>query len=371
MAINIVPYSERWIPAVIEFNARLQAAGVASRFPESHIPKWLPRSESRSIYQEFFLAVDGDCVRGGYILKHQEFFLNGQTRSIGNYQLPLSEGVINKTYAAVGLQLLSHALSRQPLLFCLGIGGFREPLTKMLVAMGWDVYPVPFCARIIRPFTFFREIAHLRKTAARRLLLDLAACSGAGWCAVKLQQTVAARRRPRHEHLTVERVGHFDAWADELWEANKGKYLMSAVRSAGVLNILYPHTDPRFITLKVSDDKRVIGWVVLLATRMAHHKHFGRMNLGSIVDGLGAPGRESEIVAVADRWLVNEGVDLIVSNQARREWSAALHQCGHFQGPSNFLLAVSKSLSVELGTLEHNMDRIHVNRGDGDGPIHL
>lgn len=371
MAIEIVPYTEGWIPAVAEFNARLKAGDIKSKFPESHIPHWLPRSTGRSIFQDLYLAAGGNTVRGGYILKHQDFIINGEILSIGNYQLPLSEGIINKAYTTIGLQLLSDALRRQPLLYSLGIGGFDEPLTGMLKAMGWSICALPFYARIICPTNFFQEIAFLRRTSARRLLFNLLAYSGAGWCAVKLQRALTMKGQLNGRDLTVERMKRFDPWADELWESSKKRYLMSAVRNSATLNILYPETDQRFIILRIVKINHVIGWVVLLATQLRNHKHFGQMTLGSIVDNLALPEHEAEVIAAADRWLVNEEVDLIVSNQAHQDWSLALRRNRFLRGPSNFLLAVSKELAKRLEPWERNIRRIHMNRGDGDGPINL
>lgn len=371
MVIEIVPYTECWIGAVAEFNARLKAGNIKSKFPESHIPHWLPKSDGRSIFQDHYLAVGGNTVRGGYILKHQNFIIDGEVLSIGNYQLPLSEGIINKAYAAVGLQLLSDALRRQPLLYSLGIGGFDEPLTKMLKAMGWSIYALPFHAKILCPINFFKEISFLRRTSARRLLFDLIAYSGVGWCTVKLQRALSMKRPLNCRDLSIERMTRFDSWADGLWELGKGKYLMSAVRDSATLNILYPEADQRFIILKIGKKNRVIGWAVLLTTHLRNHKHFGQMTLGSIVDNFALPEHEAEVIAAADRWLVNEKVDLIVSNQAHQDWSLAFKRNRFLRGPSNFLLAVSKELSKKLEPLERNILRIHMDRGDGDGPINL
>ena len=63
------------------------------------------------------------------------------------------------------------------------------------------------------------------------------------------------------------------------------------------------------------------------------------------------------------------GVDLIVSNQLHAAWSLALLDAGFRLGPSNYLLAASPALAACAGTARD--DEFHINRGDGDGPIHL
>ncbi len=371
MGITIIPYTQDWVPAVVAFNVRLQAGGMNVRFPETPTPAWLPRLPGRSLYQEYFLAVSGDAVRGAYILKSQEFVLRGDVVTVGNLQLPISEGTVDKAFAAVGLQLLSDALRRQPLLYSLGIGGSQEPLTRLLRAVGWSIAPVPFVARVHHPVRFLREITYLRKTSARRALLDTLAISGLGAVGIRLGQALAKRSRRLVRDVTAVRVSNFETWADALWHDVSAQYSLAATRSSAVLNILYPAANQRFIILKIRVGQKPVGWAVLLATPLSEHRHFGKMKLGSIVDNLALPGYEAAVTAAATDWLEHEDVDLIVSNQAHAKWVAVVKQRGYFQGPSNFLLAISKALTERLAPLAQHWPGIHMNRGDGDGPIHL
>ena len=157
MSVEIVSYTRDHVQAVQELNVRLKAAGIAMRFPESETPAWLPRLTDRKIFQEYYLAAEAGAIRGGYILKHQEFTINGEIASIGNYQLPLSEGIIDKRYGFVGLTLLSDALRRQPLLYSLGIGGYEESLAQLLKGMGWRLVTVPFFFRVCNPTGFLAQ----------------------------------------------------------------------------------------------------------------------------------------------------------------------------------------------------------------------
>src|SRR6202158_2911081 len=191
MAIVVQPYRPEHEPAVAEFNRRLRQAGadenmVFYRWAE---PRWLPGSAGSRIHNQFFVAVDGEIVRGGYALKTQEFFFpDGQIRSIHYYHHPLSEGIVSKAHAIVGTLLLRDAMQRAPLLYCLGMGGYDHPLPQMLVRLGWTHCLVPFYFRVVTPSKFLRNMETLRSSAARKLLLDLAAYSGAGWAGSKLFQ---------------------------------------------------------------------------------------------------------------------------------------------------------------------------------------
>jgi hypothetical protein len=91
MSTTISPQLPEHAGIVREFNQRLAAGGRRYRFPESPVPHWLPPAPGRRLFQEHFLAVDAGTVRGGYILKHQDFRLDGETCEVGNYQLPLAE----------------------------------------------------------------------------------------------------------------------------------------------------------------------------------------------------------------------------------------------------------------------------------------
>jgi hypothetical protein len=50
-------------------------------------------------------------------------------------------------------------------------------------------------------------------------------------------------------------------------------------------------------------------------------------------------------------------------------WLRALAESGFREGPSNYLLALSPPFVDAIGGANH--DQFHINRGDGDGPIHL
>lgn len=371
LAIEIVPYTEELIDAVKAFNARLIVGGAPSKFPEEHMSWWLPKITDRVIYQEYFLAVDGRSVVGGYILKHQQFSFKGNIKSMPCFGLPISEGIVDKTYVGVGALVFRDALMRQPLMFTLGIGSNEAVVTKMLRAMGWSTYSVPFHFKVNHPFRFFRYITHLRKTALRRAFLDILAVTGLGWAGIRLLQNISKRPYIRNETAAVEEINDFAPWSDELWDKCKSKYSMIAVRDSTTLNILYPRESDKFIRLKVLRGTDLIGWVVVLDTEMQNHSYFGNLRVGSIVDCLALTENAASVIQAATRFLEARGVDLIISNQSHRSWYLALRDSGFIRGPSNFIFVASKKLTDLLCPFEVNTTDIHMNRGDGDGPIHL
>ena len=368
--ITIVPYTEDLEEAVRQFNRKLKEGGADVRFPESHVPEWLPRREGSMLFQEYYLAMDDGVVRGGYILKSQDFLIGGKVRTIADLRLPLSEGIVNPDYNFLGLRLVMNALARQPLLFALGMGGYSQPLPQMLKAMRWSMGPVPFLFLIVRPAAFLRNIAALRTSKTRRFACDVAACTGLGSLAWRLA-SLAHPSYHTDNSVTWEEVDEFGPWVDEIWKTGRTETTLAAVRDAAVVRTLYPPDDHRFIRLKISRNAQSIGWAVGLATQMESHKQFGNMKVGTLVDGFSTPANALDVVSCTRDALENRGVDLIVSNQSHTAWSDALSRCGFRQGPTNFLFAASPKLARLVPDFSDAFARFHVNRGDGDGPIHL
>ncbi|MBI4559141.1 MAG: hypothetical protein HY706_16270 [Candidatus Hydrogenedentes bacterium] len=369
MAFKIVPYTDEHVAAVREFNRRLREGGVAFAMPELPVPDWLPMLADRRIFQEYYVLLEDTVVRGGYVLKHQDFFLSGEVLSIADYRMPISEGVVDKAYNLVGVQLLTDALKRQPVMYGLGMGGFDQPIAKMLKAMGWTMFAVPFFFWVNHPFRFLRNIVALRKSAMRRFLLDLLAVSGLGWLGIKLLHWF--RREKWHESWAWETLPQFGSWADELWEACKNQHPLAAVRDAATLNILYPPEKKEFIKLKVSSGDRVVGWAVLLNTPMIGHKQFGNMRVGTVVDCLALSNHKPKVVFAAVECLTAASADIVITNQSDQNWCAAFRRTGFLSGPSNFIFAASKKLAAHLQPFDEKKNSIHMTRGDGDGPIHL
>ncbi|MGE5648168.1 MAG: hypothetical protein ACM336_20515 [Acidobacteriota bacterium] len=355
--VNVIArYTEDCAPAVREFNARLAADGAAEfQLPETPSE----RCDGRRLAEECFLALEGCAVRGGYILNHQDFSLRGKTIRAAHYRLGVSEGVVNRAYAGVGLQMLRAALNREPMLFALGMGGEERPLPRMLKAMGWRLESVPFYFKMVRPARVLGELRMLQSTPARRAAAAAARFTGAGWLAVHAAQTWKGRAAPA---AAAEPVPAFEQWADALWERANAGYALVAARDAASLNALYPPGEARYIRLRVPQ-----GWALVLDTRMRGHKQFGDLRVGTIADCLALPQDAEAVTAAAAGWLSARGVDLIVSNQSHAAWGRALERSGFLRGPSNYVFAASRKLAEALGGFEE----MHINRGDGDGPIHL
>jgi hypothetical protein len=370
MALTLEPFAESHSEPVRAFNRRLATAGSSFQFPEGPVPAWLPPTPGVSVRQEYFVVREDSQVRGGYILKPQLFQVGDTVRTVADYRLPISEGIVDGKYAMVGMLTLKDALRRQPLLYGLGMGSPREPVARMLQIFKWRMVPCPFFFFAVRPARFLRGIAFLRLTPLRRILLDLLATSGLGWLALRLAQWRESRGGSAAScSWTVEE--QFSTWCDDLWERSKPAYSLAAVRTREVLDALYPAEGGRFLRLKVIEAGTAVGWAVVLDTPMQDHRQFGDLRVGSVVDCLALPGREQAVVSTATRFLEERGVDLVVTNQLHRDWCAAFQANGFLSGPSNFYFAVCPALATLLAPFDPNLERVHMTRGDGDGPINL
>jgi hypothetical protein len=307
---------------------------------------------------EVYIATEGDTVRGGYMLRRQKFFVRGKEITVAHYRLPLSEGVVDRHYAMLGVRLVRDALARESRLYCLGMGGWSKPLPQMLKLLHWRMCEVPFHFKVLRATRFLHNIRVVRTSIWRKIALDLAALTGAGWLGMKFLGH-GARVAPQPHEI----VPAFADWADGAWNRARDTYGVIAERDSATLEALYPASEERFLRVRAAD-----GWAVLLDTQMRGHLQFGDMRVGSIVDCLASPEQAPDVMRAAATVLEKRGVDLIVSNQLHRTWSDALQQAGFRKGPSNFLLAFSPALAQSVDAADHE---IHFNRGDGDGPIHL
>jgi hypothetical protein len=373
--IAIVPYEAAHIPALIAFNARVgdagikEAHGIQTLLAETHVARqWSPESGRT---EEAYLAADGDAIRGGYVLERQAFLLNGEIVSIGLFRHPMSEGGVDKRYALVGPRLLRDALRREPLLYGAGIGGYQVAAARMLKSSGFHLETVPFYFRVQHAARFLREIRLLRSSRLRRFASDAGAATGLGSLGILVVQRLRSGQTPTRRGVTAREVESFDGWADAVWAACKETIDFGAVRDEAVLGAPYNMPGNRFVKVAIEAGDEPCGWAVCLATDHRDNKYFGNLKVGSIVDCLAKPGYEVAVINAAIERLTSEDVDLIVTNQLLPVLGSALRLAGFLSGPSNYLFAASPALKIRLGSSATGGRRIHINRGDGDGPVNL
>lgn len=367
MKTRIEPYREEMVEAVMQFNERLNSAAspYSSWLAGNPISAVSAMTAGAGFRQECFLALEGAAVRGGYTLYHQLWSIRGETIAVANCMRPISEGVIDRAYGMVGVRLIHDALRRQPLQFGLGLG--NSPMTRVLRAMGWDIWPVPFYFKVTNGARFLKNLQALRRNPAGSLLVDLAAGTGLASLGARVVSAVSSRRVNRR--FSVEAVDSFSCWSDQLWNAARRAYAVLEERDSGVLNLLFSGR-PGLTCLKVSEGPRPLGWVVLEAIS-SNQIRFGSMKVQSIMDCLALPEDADVVIHAAVKYLEARDVDLIISNQSHRAWRRALRHSGFLGVSSTFLFASAPSLTQLLHAADPSGGNMHFTRGGGDVAVPL
>ena len=354
-----------------DFNYRLKESGVNFQFPLFVSSDGFSFNKGAKIYTKNYVVVDANgIVRGGYILKYQKFSFHKKHITSVIFQLPLSEGLINKKYNDVSLMIFKDAFSRSDKLLTVGLGGLKNRFPKILRAFGWQLELIPFYFKIKNIKNFMQNITYLNDKPIINGIVKLSYFSGLLFLFLRISQIFKAN--VNSQLYSYEKFEKFEDWAEAIWENSKTKYLLIANRNTENLNAMYPANDNTLIRLKIILEKKIIGWCILKKTKLSNHKQFGNMYLGSIVDCLCLDGYEKILISCANDFLMESNVDLIVTNQSSKFFCSSLQKNGFLKGPSNFALALSEYFYKNIpGGLKQNLSYFHFNRGDGDGPINL
>jgi hypothetical protein len=362
MAIRISPFLQEDEAAVREFNNRVRGRESTFEFPETAMPEWLPPAPGRSTFQQRFLALENDEVHGGYALKRQDFSFRGVASGVACYHSALSEGVANERYSDLDGQLISDALTREPLLYTLEVDRTGRTPAHAAQTSEWKRSAVPGYLRIVHPGAYLRNMETLRTTAWRRFLLSLAALTGLGWAGVRLHQRAKAKPQAA-QSATVDFFDVFGAWSDDLWMQCAPRYPFLAVRDRATLAILYP--GGKFLRMKIASGGATIGWAVAVDTQMQWNREFGDMRLGSLIDCLALPEHAPQVITAVRRVLERRGVDLIVCNHSHPAWGAALRGAGFLNGSFDLVFSASRALTRKLDEAGA-ADNLFLMRGDGN-----
>lgn len=373
MSIRILPHAAQHAPAVERFNRRMAEGGSPWGFYVDPQPDWIAPRPGQTVWREYHLAVDDDGeVRGAFALKPQDWWVQGRTEVVTDWQGPFSEGSVNVQYNTLGLRMIRDMLKKRPLLYSWGHGGNEQPVVQMLQKMGWVMHQTPFCLLILKPSRFLRLNALLRTSAARRLAFDIAAVTGVGHLLLKAMHLALRLRHGRRFRAEAVEVAEFGPWADALWERCKDRYSALAWRDAASMNALLPAGAwPPGIRLRVDRAGQTIGWAVVMDTQMRGEHRFGDLRVGSVVDCLADPADTGDVVAVATRFLRQRGVDIVVSNQAHPAWAGGFAQNGYAVLPDKRMFAPSPALRALLEPFDETARGLHLTNMDGHGPMAL
>jgi len=366
MPLRFETFVERHLPAVREFNQRMTAGHAASDFllPTGVEAARTPAGDP--IQWTRYVVLDGDAVRGGLLAMEQPGWLNGHTACALNFQSPLSEGIVDPRYSVVAMQMVKFMQKQADAVFMVGMGAIDRPLPKLLLAAGWSVRPVPFLFRVHRAGKLLRELRMLHNSPVKRVGASVARFTGLGSLALAFKQHRAAKADG-----TIRQVNEWGDWADEIWQRCRDGCSFAVMRDRRTLASLYPASDSNLRIYVIERIKQPVGWSACLNTRLENHRHFGDLQVGSILDCLAEPGAMATTAILTDGELATQGADLVLVNHSHKVWVEAFGSAGFLSGPSNYMLAISKKLTEAVRTVPDGDNRIHVTRGDGDGRIHL
>ena len=310
MSIKILPYADEHMDEVKAFNTRLNANAGGFNFPEIATSSELPPNLGHPIEQKYYIARDLETkkIHGGYILKSFPIFKMGQEEKAGNYQLPLSEGIINPQYGMIGIQLYLDAIKKESKLYSLGMGNIERPLPQFLKKMGWRVEGVPFYFKILNPGKVIKNLPAIKnhpKIKPFLFFLDHLKVFALGIYLLNFLNKCKVFHIKEVECIIESEFGE---WANDLWNNAKNNYAWIATRNAACLNLLYPKNSPRFIRLHIKRAGQTIGWALVLATQMGEHKQFPFLKLGTIADTLALPGEELTIMKMAADFLTKQNL---------------------------------------------------------------
>jgi hypothetical protein len=115
--LAFVPYAPELDERIVDFNRRLAAGRAQGDFRLQVGPSRLLFTPGEAILEERYVAIEGAAVRGGVVLQVQPFRVEGETRTVANMQLPLSEGTVDRRYVYDGMWLIKQVLRRHPYCF--------------------------------------------------------------------------------------------------------------------------------------------------------------------------------------------------------------------------------------------------------------
>jgi hypothetical protein len=329
MTLRLVPHAEEWREAVRALNERVAPKGGAGFF-EGPVPSWLPPAPGRSMFRQYFVAVDdAGEAHGGYVLKREPALVAGRPRTVASVQGPYSEGAVDPRYAGAVFAMVRDMLEREPLLYGWGLERRADTVLRLFHKLGWRSHATPL------------------------LLLHAGSVAGP----------------PAPE---CEEVAAFGDWADELWDRCAERYAFAVIRDRRTLNDLYPAANGRFRRLVVRRKGRVVGWALAGVRSFENHPRFGTSRAGVLWDFFAGPEDAAPLVAAARDHLLRLGAKVVLASASHAGWIEALQSAGFELRPERRHFLVSRPLAAALGPFEGRAAECFLTFGDGEsylGPL--
>jgi hypothetical protein len=373
LTLRFAPLTPDLLQSYKEFNTRL------SNPPSAAVPNRDRNGDTPAPMEvERYVAVDGGgAVRGAYLLRWQSLWLRGREVQGAALGYPISEGIIDKRYAMVGVSILRDAVKRCKDQYVLGGGGRDGNVFRIARHTGWQIADVPFRFRVLKARNLVRQLPQTQH-GVRRIVAGVAANTGLAQLGTALLQAGSALRHGgtsslrQPSNVTVEIVRSLADAAEDIWPRVKSQYTFCVVRNGAHVEPAFPPERADLRRLIVRVDGSIVGWAVVMTESLSRLKAFlGDVNPGLIVDAFGDTSRAGEIVRAATAYLASQGVDVVITNSSHHSWLSAYKNAGFLSWHSQFPLIVSQSLACRIGDLALTLPESHMSRGDGDGVHYL
>lgn len=359
------PYRPTDQPAALALTERLQAHDPSLSYP-------IPETSCSSLCTnpsevQLIVAVDNEGIHGGYSMRCDHYCWRGEPVLLYYFGYPISEGLFNKKYATLGLQLQRDIQKRAQLAYGLGGGGIQSRVNQLKIRGGWSAEEVPCFFYCHRPRRVVENLPALHRTNVRSFLAKASARSGLASAAVGTANYVRSRSS-RHfsKKTSYKLVSQFPEWADRLYEQSLAEYDLIARRDRTTLDLRFPVDAPFLQRGIVRSRSRNVGWFVTLEKIHNKPQHFGDLKVGLVADFLAPPEHVGKTLWAATEQLRRADCDLIICNASHSYATDSLRQVGYFQGPSNFPLLVSPKLGKKVSPLAETLANSHLVRADGD-----
>jgi hypothetical protein len=377
--IQFVPLTPPLVGAAEAFNRRLRQAGTGLSVFATTPNRDRGDGPPAPMELERFVGVDsGGEVRGAYSLRWQFLWLRGERFLGAAPGYPVSEGVIDRRYAMVGVSVLRDAVRRCEYLYALGSNGRTGNWFRVAQHTGWSIADVPFLFRVINGARFFRRLPQMQGRVERRALATIGSATGLAQVATRLLHAGCALRNHGSSSLrqpsdvTVDCVRTLAEAADEVWPRVSSRYAFCVVRDAAHVEPCYPPDRTDLDRLVVRHRGRIVGWAVVMTRGLSRLRaYLGDIVPGLVVDAFGEPAHASEIVGAATAHLADRDVDVVITNTSHRDWCSGYKCKGFIAWPSQFPLLASRALAGRIGELDAVMPQMHLSRGDSDGVHYL
>jgi len=377
--LRFVPLTKDVVESCEAFNERLRQEGIVDEYFSCSPNRDRGDVPPAPMESERYVGIDADGqTHGAYILRWQFLWLRGEKFLGACYGHPVSEGIIDKQYAMVGVSVLRDALKRCEYLHMLGASGRNGSVFRVAQHVGWQIEDVPFLFRVIDGRRFLRGIPQMRRGRERRALASIVGATGVAQIATRaLHGGAAFWNRGRSSlrlssNVTLEEVSALAGAADEVWSRACSQYDFCVVRDGSHVDPMFPLDRADLHRLVVRHQGSIVGWSVVMTEGLSRlRSYLGDVRPGLIVDAFGDTAYASEVVRATTAYLAEQGVDVVITNTSHNRWIAGYKRAGFITWRSQYPLLVSKSLAHRIGDLPDIMPQTHMSRGDGDGVHYL